>query len=922
MRTLVIALLVIGSSVAEAAPLTVELQEPAFRRLEAATKDFPIHVTRPEVRMDGTACFDAVGVRNLDLTTRIGQLTVTPRDGALEIRVAIPRLEMIGNLFAEGGFPCPDVDEPVNPMVLEDVVVIARVAPSVTPEGKLLLALAAPVETTVGAASIAGPSDFVIGLIEDYDLLRGTLAPMAAEMGIAEGLAFAEEAIESRRAGALMGVGYSLRFDAAAAHAAGVSITADLQPRADGAPAACLPADAIRPAFASVAAPVVPAGAAPGSGAVVAAPGVFLGDTVAAAWWAGLFCGDLTMDVPEVLEETLERLTYGAAGPLSIRYGLREKPVFTQSGADLHATFTGATLIIDGTKGTVLSASVTIVLRGRVRTEEDTRLLRATLEEMSVTVDRLDSKLHATAEDAEELVRFLEEDFPAQFRDGVQDLPVADGLLFSSLGTMVVDQLGLGSDVVSGLSFYLMSDPELDVLAPDTAIGDVREDGVSGIAVDFSATDDRPGTIVYSWSADGGPWSAWSRDPLARLDLAPGDHVIEAQARDRWGNVDPTPASLSVTIADRRDLGCACSTAPSATPPLGAIVLLFAGALALRRRAAAVVFLLLLAPTARAQETGVLPEGRFRASIGLLTFLHSSPAATTGTTVEIPTGYPALGVDVTAWEKHRMQAEVLAPSVLWGATRDLTVGAALPIFLRAHVDVQKFEVRALGLDITEETQASLMEAGFRDPSGGDEPMSDWKGSGVGDLVLIARWRVKKTRTHAWAVTGGLDLPTGRRDDPRLLTDFGFGDGHASVFGDGAIEVRRGRFVGGALAGYRANLPGRAEARPVGSPTVVYVRDPGDVVRAGVTARGLTRSLLLNGSLTVEHHFPDAGAVSLPDQRGTAVLASGSIGYSSIRSFLRGGFPVPGALSLVATRMESSNTRLRGSQLELRAETYF
>src|SRR5687767_9881623 len=82
-----------------AAPIHMELQDPVFRRIEAATKGLPIRVQRPEVRVEGTACFDAFGMRNLDLFTQISQITVTPQEGALELKVGLTKLELIGDMF-------------------------------------------------------------------------------------------------------------------------------------------------------------------------------------------------------------------------------------------------------------------------------------------------------------------------------------------------------------------------------------------------------------------------------------------------------------------------------------------------------------------------------------------------------------------------------------------------------------------------------------------------------------------------------------------------------------------------------------------------------------------------------------------------------------------------------------------------------
>jgi ligand-binding sensor domain-containing protein/tetratricopeptide (TPR) repeat protein len=58
-----------------------------------------------------------------------------------------------------------------------------------------------------------------------------------------------------------------------------------------------------------------------------------------------------------------------------------------------------------------------------------------------------------------------------------------------------------------------------------------------------------PRRLRYSWRIDGGPWTAWSAEPLARVtDLANGSHLFEARCLDAELNEDPTPAAAAFEV--------------------------------------------------------------------------------------------------------------------------------------------------------------------------------------------------------------------------------------------------------------------------------------------------------------------------------------------------------------------------------------
>ena len=58
-----------------------------------------------------------------------------------------------------------------------------------------------------------------------------------------------------------------------------------------------------------------------------------------------------------------------------------------------------------------------------------------------------------------------------------------------------------------------------------------------------------PRRLRYSWRIDGGPWTAWSAEPLAKVtDLVNGSHLFEARCLDAELNADPTPAAAAFEV--------------------------------------------------------------------------------------------------------------------------------------------------------------------------------------------------------------------------------------------------------------------------------------------------------------------------------------------------------------------------------------
>jgi sugar lactone lactonase YvrE len=86
--------------------------------------------------------------------------------------------------------------------------------------------------------------------------------------------------------------------------------------------------------------------------------------------------------------------------------------------------------------------------------------------------------------------------------------------------------------------------PVTEIAGPETT--------PTGLRFTFTGRDNLTpdGELEFAWRVDGGAWSPFSSATAALLsDLPPGQHRIEAKARDRAGNEDTPPAALVFTRA-------------------------------------------------------------------------------------------------------------------------------------------------------------------------------------------------------------------------------------------------------------------------------------------------------------------------------------------------------------------------------------
>ncbi|MBI3019015.1 MAG: hypothetical protein HYY61_03910 [Deltaproteobacteria bacterium] len=130
---------------------------------------------------------------------------------------------------------------------------------------------------------------------------------------------------------------------------------------------------------------------------------------------------------------------------------------------------------------------------------------------------------------------------------------------------------------------------------------------------------------------------------------------------------------------------------------------------------------------------------------------------------------------------------VMASALEYGLTQNLTLGVIVPVVsARTKFDLAFnknpdalnhpnaiIRAKIQGLDMVKAAQDKAIQAGYA-------PLENWDALGLGDVELGIKYKLLNTQNWSLATKSGVRLPTGRGDDPDILTDIGFGDGQTDL----------------------------------------------------------------------------------------------------------------------------------------------
>lgn len=288
---------------------------------------------------------------------------------------------------------------------------------------------------------------------------------------------------------------------------------------------------------------------------------------------------------------------------------------------------------------------------------------------------------------------------------------------------------------------------------------------------------------------------------------------------------------------------------------------------------------------------------------------------------------------------------VVAPVLAWGITDRLTLAVAVP-FYRAEtaVDVE-FEPsesaqafvdglgdpginqRERGRQIARRINAGVMSLHERLAAHGYSPLERWSASGLGDVTAQARYLLAQGTRWGLAGLGGLAAPTGRVDDPDILTDVPFGDGSwdvaAGILADQVLAPELGLFLNEHVRyTYQAPARGRFRLKTVDESIAVPVETLryrlGSRVDLGASvqlelSRGWTGGVGLDYFSKEQDLYDTLGKESILGQGSaqSGLEAEAGAGYSTVAAYQRAEAAIPIRLQVSLVRhLASRNAPVR------------
>lgn len=270
---------------------------------------------------------------------------------------------------------------------------------------------------------------------------------------------------------------------------------------------------------------------------------------------------------------------------------------------------------------------------------------------------------------------------------------------------------------------------------------------------------------------------------------------------------------------------------------------------------------------------------------------------------------------------------VFAPIATYGLTDNITVAVAAPIYNAATSVGMAFNKNATadrfslsfanpetnnipkGQEVAARLDSAVERVNQKLEKNGRKPLSNWHQVAMGDTTLLAKYRLHDGNVLKFASTNGVVAPTGRIDDPRIMTDLPFGDGQWDIFTTAALDQRvLEADVGITIneyARYTWQLPSRkmvslnTDVETIEVPIERIRYKLGDKVEAGTSIQLDSQIGVAAGvGYNYFRKFSDiyrAGTSSSVLERDTDTQyhqAELEFGYSTVPAFRRKEFPVP------------------------------
>lgn len=300
--------------------------------------------------------------------------------------------------------------------------------------------------------------------------------------------------------------------------------------------------------------------------------------------------------------------------------------------------------------------------------------------------------------------------------------------------------------------------------------------------------------------------------------------------------------------------------------------------------------------------------------------------------------------------------DVTAPLFSYGITDKVTMAIAVPFYSAKTRTEIGFKSNSSAFSLVEkldspyinqtakgrETGAKLNQAeeqlNVKLTDNGYQELGEWSGQGVGDITLAAKYRFLNGDVFRAATTNGFVLPTGRTDDPDILTDLPFGDGTFDYFTQIAFDqkidadVTVNQYM---KYTYQFEAQGefrmKTEANPLEVEKQVITYQPGQKTEAGMSMQFAPQSGYLFGFGIIgskkdgdRYNVADEAVRSelQRDTNATATYTEIRFGYTSIPAFQRKEAAVPYALSFDLKKHLASLNTPTGDLLTMNLGVFF
>ena len=228
--------------------------------------------------------------------------------------------------------------------------------------------------------------------------------------------------------------------------------------------------------------------------------------------------------------------------------------------------------------------------------------------------------------------------------------------------------------------------------------------------------------------------------------------------------------------------------------------------------------------------------------------------------------------------------------------------------------------------------ANALSAGVPQPKGeylqgvivndyGYKPVGNWNASGIGDLQVFSVYKLINNDNYKQAIKGGIDLPTGRIDDPDNLLDVPFGTGYFATYletlHDFVLVPGLLTFSSGARYTYNWSTDRTFRLSPSSTFPLTSRKEslsykPGNsITLAGEVSAKFFRSL--GGYVNYTYKRKESDSIQGVDPSYNYTILSTNtnssahsfavgVSYSTVDLFLRKKFPVPFKLGISMSRV--------------------